>query len=58
MTPYNATVIGGFEGQDGVIRLWVRPDGRNAEPRQVTHDVPLYEGKRVKLDGAQIVGVQ
>ena len=58
MTPYNATVIGGFEGRDGVIRLWVRPDGRAAEPRQVIHDVPLYEGKRVKLDGGVIVEVQ
>jgi hypothetical protein len=58
MTPFNATVIGGFEGRDGVIRLWVKPDGRNAEPRQVIHDAPLNEGKRVKLDGGAIVEAQ
>jgi len=56
MTPFNATVIGGFEGRDGVIRLWVRPD--KGDPRQVIHDVPLNEGKRVKLDGGVIVEVQ
>ena len=56
MTPFNATVIGGFMGRDGVIRLWVKPD--KGDPVQMLHDVALDEGKRVKLDGAQIVGVQ
>jgi hypothetical protein len=56
MTPFNATVIGGFTGRDGVIRLWVKPD--KGEPRQVIHDVALDEGKRVRLDGGVIVEVQ
>lgn len=56
MTPFNATVTGGFTGRDGKIRLWVRPD--KGEPRQVIHPEVLDEGKRVRLDGAQIVGVQ
>ena len=56
MTPYNATVTSGFIGRDGRPRLWVKPDKGDA--RQVLHDVVLDEGKRVKLDGAQIVGVQ
>lgn len=56
MKPFNATVTGGFQGRDGKIRLTVKPD--RGDPLQVIHDVALDEGKRVKLDGAQIVGVQ
>lgn len=56
MNPFNATVTGGFIGRDGKIRLTVKPD--KGEPRQVVFDRELDEGKRVKLDGAQIVGVQ
>lgn len=56
MSPYNATVTSGFEGRDGKIRLWVKPD--KGEARQVIHTEALPENKRVRLDGGVIVEVQ
>lgn len=57
MTPYNATVESGFIGRDGKTRLWVVLD-RSKQAVMVLHDAVLAEGKRVKLEGDRIVGVQ
>lgn len=56
MKPFNATVVSGFEGRDGKVRLWVRPD--KGEPRQIVFDRALPELTRVRLDGGVIVEVQ
>ncbi|MFC5373999.1 hypothetical protein ACFPIF_15655 [Brevundimonas faecalis] len=56
MSPFNATVQGGYEARDGQFVHWIKPD--RGAPVQVRGVVALPEGKRVRLVGSQIEEVQ
>ncbi|WP_338575763.1 hypothetical protein V8J38_11290 [Brevundimonas olei] len=56
MRPFNATVRGGYQARDGQFVHSVAPD--KGEPVMVRGEVALPEGKRVRLEGRQIVEVQ
>ena len=56
MSPFNATVTGGYMNRDDEIVLNVKPD--KGDPVQVKHWEALPDGKRVKLVGRVIEGVQ
>lgn len=57
MSPFNARVQGGFENRAGEFVHWVLPDSTN-HAVQVKFERPLPEGKRVRLVGGKIEGVQ
>lgn len=56
MSPFNATVRGGYQARDGKFVHWVKPDRGDAI--QVRGEVALPEGKRVRLIGQRIEEVQ
>jgi len=56
MSPFNATVQGGFQNRDGENVHWVKPDKGDAV--QVKYPTALPEGKRVRLQAGKIEGVQ
>jgi len=54
--PFNATVTTGFVNRAGEFVHWVRPD--KGAPVQIKFHEALPDGKRVRLVGTRIEGVQ
>lgn len=54
--PFNATVTGGYVNRAGETVLNVKPD--KGDPMQVKYWTALPDGKRVRLNGREIEGVQ